>query len=163
MSQSPQPRPARHVAACAALAIFAGACSSPDPEPGPLVQWGELEDVLAGAGPGAERVAPLPAEFLVGEAAQAELLLQHRGRFGADQSDPHLRTVLDVSQLAALDRTALTDRLLEAALDPGGPILLDRSGATARSLRAGLPGARRVRVDAASRIVANAPLSPSPN
>lgn len=163
MSQSPQPRPLRHAAACAALAIFAGACSSPDPEPGQLVQWGELEDVLAGDGPGVERAGPLPAEFLVGEAAQAELLLQHRERLGADQGELRLRTVLDVSQLAPLDRTALTDRLLEAALDPGGPILLDRSGATARSLRAGLPGARRVRVDAASRIAANAPLTPAPN
>lgn len=150
-------RAAGAILACAALA---GACSSPDREPGALVVFGPLEDVLGGAGDGAALAGPLPAEFLVGDAGQVEVLLGHRARLAAAAADGARRnTVVDVSRLAALDRTALADGLLEAALEDGGPILLDPSGATAASLRAGQPGPRRVRLDAAGRIAGSEELS----
>lgn len=146
------------------LIVFASAaaCSSPDPQPGPEVSFGVLQDVLAGEGPGRDLAGPLPAAFLVGDAPAADFLLQRRGEQAAAASAERWITLIDVSRLSSMDRTALGDRLLEPALESGGPILLDAAGLSCAALRAGQPGVWLVRLDSASRIVASESLRSAP-
>lgn len=139
---------------------FAASCSSPDPQPGPEVSFGILQDVLGVEGPGRDLIGSLPANFLVGDAPAADFLLERRAQRASAAGDARLITILDVSRLSSLDRTALADRLLEPALERGGPVLLDALGATCGSLRAGRPGIWMVWVDVDSRIVADESLKP---
>jgi len=136
----------------------AASCSSPDPV-GPEVSFGVLQDALGGSGPGRELAGSLPASFLVGDAPAADFLMEVRAQQAAAAGAERLVTILDVSRLSDLDRTSLTDRLLEPALSDGGPVLLDADGATCLSLRGGRPGAWMVRVDAASRIAGSESLA----
>lgn len=136
-------------------------CSSPDPLPGPEVSFGVLYDALGGEGPGLELTGSLPATFLVGDAPSADFLMERRAQRAAAAGSDRTVTILDVSHLTDLDRTALTDSLLEPALEVGGPVLLDPVGGTCASLRSGRPGIWLVWVDAASRITANESLAPA--
>jgi len=130
------------------IALACGCSSSPEPPPAAL---GTVFDVLAGDGPAAELAGGLPAMFLTGPAATVDDLLAKRTALAATA---HFSTLVDCGGMAALDSTALADRLLEAALEDGGPILLDLEGSTSRSLR-GLhaQGLVMVSVDAESRVV----------
>lgn len=143
----------------AAAALTSGACSSPDRDSGPLVSFGALEDVLEGAVAPESWTAQLPADFLVGDAAAAALLVEQRAILADSSPETHRFTVVDVSRLAVLDRTACQDALLEPALAEGGPILLDATGATAAALRMGRSGAHLVRVSGAGRIASAADLA----
>lgn len=140
---------------------FVASCSSPDPLPGPEVSFGVLHDALGGEGPGLELTGSLPATFLVGDAPAADFLMERRAQHAAAAGADRMVTILDVSRLTDLDRTALTDSLLEAALEAGGPVLLDAAGATCVSLRSGRPGVWLIWVDAASRITASESLAPA--
>jgi len=147
-----------------ALGLWFGCqgCASPPAPELRRVTLGPVEDVLEGPGDAAQLAGGLPAVFLVGDAGHVELLLAARRAGAADEGEagaPRVATLVDASTLDDLQRTALVDRLTEAALDEGGPILVDATGATARSLRDGAPGPFRVEVDAASRVTAIHPLS----
>lgn len=147
----------------AALGLWFGCqgCASPPAPQLRQVSLGEVEDVLEGPGNAAELAGGLPAVFLVGDADAVDALLAARAQATAAPpaaGAPRVVTVVDASGLDELQRTALMDRLAEAALDEGGPILVDVGGATARSLRDGATGLFRVEVDADGRVTAAAPL-----
>ena len=135
------------------LAAVAGCSSSPEP---PAASLGQVVDVLAGDGPAAELAGGLPARFLTGTAAEIDALLAKRGALAAGEP---FSTLVDCGGMAALESTALSDRLLETALEDGGPILLDLDGATSESLRGvGAVGLLMVSVDEHARIVERAVL-----
>jgi hypothetical protein len=140
---------------------LAAACSSPDPQPGPEVSFGVLQDVLGTEGPGRDLIGTLPANFVVGDAPAADFLLERRAQRAAEADAARLITIIDVSRLTSMDRTSLADRLLEPALEAGGPVLLDAAGSTCNSLRAGRPGIWMIWVGADGRITAHENLVPA--
>lgn len=141
----------RHaVPVLALLAASAFSCSSA--EPPPEVHLGELVEVLGDPMPASVLLGPAGAAFVVGGAGETDALLAFRAAWRPAGSLAPLHAVLDVSQLSALDRTSLGDRLIEPALDGAGPIFLDLSGATAGALRDGRPGLHYVELDAERRV-----------
>lgn len=124
------------------------------PEAAPeTITLGQVQDVLeldteVGA---AELAGGLPATLHVGAAQDVDALLAARRGSTAT-------TLIDVSGLDAIGREALSTRLVEAALEDGGAIAVDASGVTVRALQGPLAGAVRVELDAASVLVARAPL-----
>ncbi|MEZ6015094.1 MAG: hypothetical protein R3F49_08275 [Planctomycetota bacterium] len=124
-----------------------GAPAAPEP-----LALGRVLDVLGDEVPALEFGAGPPAEFCAGEARHVDELLAAR----AGQMIP---TVIDVSTLDPIARETLQSRLVEAALDDGGPIAIDVSGATVRALEGPLDGAVRVTVGADGVLVSRAPLA----
>lgn len=133
-----------------ALGILACGCSSADP--GPELQFGELVEVLGERVPGASLLGAEGAAFLVGEGSLADALLAARAAWRPQEPEEPLRTIFDVSRMDALERAALSDRLVEPALEGPGPLLLDEAGATSAALRQGRAGMHLVRVGADRRI-----------
>lgn len=146
-----------------ALLSLQTSCSSSDAAPGPLALFGALEDPLTGTVAPEDYAATLPAEFLVGSAAESQVLLDARADAVRTQaaSGAVFVTVVDASMLSALEQRDLTDALLTPATLDGGSLLLDLLGGTAASLRGAEAGACRVQVDAAGRIVARSRLGSS--
>ncbi len=141
------------------LALVAGlgiwfsceSCAAPQAEDR-AVALGVVEIAGDKKGPAAELVGGLPASFLVGSGNDVEIILKERTRLHAAWPKAKVGIVVDGAGLDALKLTALSDRLVEASLDDGGPILLDRAGDTARSLRDGAVGIFLVRLNTESRV-----------
>ncbi len=134
--------------------LLVPACSSSAPLP--VVDFGTIVDAFGEEGPILELVDGLPAHFLVGDAAQVSSVLEARANLAAENQTAN--TLIQCSTLNDLDFTGVSDRVLEAALEDGGPILLDREGGTANSLRQGDPGLLWVAVDEDGHIVESKPL-----
>jgi len=119
------------------------ACSSS--EPLPTADFGPALDAFGEKGTVLELIEGLPASFLVGDASEVDSLISLRASLASNQETTN--TLIECSALNDLSLTSLSDEVLEAALEDGGPILLDQSGTTATSLRQGLNGILLVMVD----------------
>ncbi len=138
-------RIAERTAVAVVLALSALACRSAAPPPEVPV-LGAVTDVLAGEAPLPELVGGLPATLWVGPAERVDELLAARARALSEGEEE--AALVDGSELDSRERLALEDRLVEAALSPGGPILIDPTGATAQALSAGSREILRVRLSA---------------
>lgn len=150
------------IPSCLVLVATLGAwsCNSADPVLGPEVRFGPLSDILGGSIAGSDLVRTTAADFLVGDAASLEEILRFRRQSAESAPQAGLNTILDVSLLDPLARSALGDRLLEPALEPPGPIFLDESGISSTSLRQQRGGIHRVTVGSDRRIHATEELRP---
>lgn len=144
------------IVAAATVGIIAFACQScatPQPEMR-VVAFGNAADLAAGPIDPAKFQAGLPAAFLVCGADDIESAMKERARLRTAHGDVRFTTIVDVSKKGELERTALGDKWLEAALDDGYPIVFDENGSTARSLRDGQKSTMLVFVNAELRVPA---------
>ena len=139
--------------ATAIVAVNCQSCATPEPEPRAVV-LADVDDVAAGRIRAEALLGALPTSFLVVNAAEIENGMALRARLMAAHPKATFATVVDASGLDDLKATALSDGLLEAALEEGHPVLLDRAGACARDLRDGARSTQIVRVGADRRVAA---------
>ena len=139
--------------ATAVVAVNCQSCATPEPEPR-AVALADVDDVAAGGIRAEALLGALPTSFLVVNAAEIDGGMAARARLIAAHPKAAFTTVVDASGLDDLKATALSDKLLEAALEEGHPVLLDRAGGCARDLRDGARTTQLVRVGADRRVAA---------
>jgi len=100
-------------------------------------------------------VARWPATFLVGDAASVDALLAARAELASLLAPGGIVTLVDAVGLDALELPSLEGRLVEAALEDGGPLAVDRDG-VARRLAGIAPRPALVRIAEGGRVLARA-------
>ena len=124
-----------------AFAVMVACRSAPkrDAKAPPPVSLGHAADAFGVRGTVAELLGGLPATVLVGGGEDLDSLLDARRALAGAPGGATLALLVDVSALGPVERATTRDRLVEAALEPGGPVLIDERGGAVGDLADGPP------------------------